>query len=111
MFYNGNLLNYCEAQGKDILGLDMYFKVFFEIFGCFGNVLICQGYSQVLLDNWEYLRVFWAILKYLGYFQIILSIYEYFQVFYDISDILIVFYGTFYHLGKYWDILHSTGYY
>ena len=57
------------------------------------------------MDNWEYLRVFWAILKYLGYFQIILSIYEYFQVFYDISDILIVFYGTFYHLGKYWDIL------
>ena len=28
MFYNRNLLNFCEAQGKDIFGLGMHFKAF-----------------------------------------------------------------------------------
>ena len=37
MFYNRNLLNFCEAQGKDIFGLGMHFKAFLEILGCFGN--------------------------------------------------------------------------
>ena len=54
------------------------------------------GYSQVFFYNWEYLQVSKAILKYLGYFQVFWSNYEYFQIFCGISDILIVFNGTFY---------------
>ena len=45
MFYNRNLLNFCEAQGKDIFGLGMHFKAFLEIL----------GYFKVFLDNWDFL--------------------------------------------------------
>ena len=38
---------------------------------------------------------YWMTL-YMGYFQVFWSNYEYFQIFCGISDILIVFNGTFY---------------
>ena len=74
MFYNRNLLNFCEAQGKDIFGLGMHFKAFFGNFGVmigylgyfkvFSNIM---GYFKVFLDNWDFL----------GYLDIFRGYYDY----------------------------------